>query len=146
MFEYLKFSNIQGQKVRTVLAGLILRLAREERLSGELSFQFPQSVLSRNDQKQLMNALVEVEWLHQREILHIVDKMIPFEMITRDCPDWIELFINRDFIKICQKVHEDDLWLMIGLVLEIPHQQLRVPESCVIVKTIFETRWIEIQA
>ena len=78
MFEYLKFSNIQGQKVRTVLAGLILRLAREERLSGELSFQFPLTVLSPQDQKQLMNTIVEIEWLHQREIIHVIDKMIPF--------------------------------------------------------------------
>ena len=66
MFEYLKFSNIQGQKVRTVLASLILRLAHEERLSGELSFQFPQTLLNEAEQRQLMNTIVEVEWLHQR--------------------------------------------------------------------------------
>lgn len=144
MFEYVKFSNIQGQKVRTVLAGLILQLAREERLSGELSFQFPLTVLSPSDQKQLMNAIVEIEWLHQREIVHVIDKMIPFERITRDCPDWIELFINRDFMRLCQKVQEDDLWMVIGQVLEIPKEKLQLPEAPLIVKTIFEARWAEI--
>ena len=145
MFEYLKFSNIQGQKVRTVLASLILRLAREERLSGELSFQFPQTLLNDAEQRQLMNTIVEVEWLHQREILHVIDKMIPFEQITRDCADWIELFINHDFIRLCQRLHEEDLWRVIGLVLDVPLQVLKVPEAVVIVKTTFETRWIEIQ-
>ena len=145
MFEYLKFSNIQGQKVRTVVASLILRLAREERLSGELSFQFPQTLLNEAEQRQLMNTIVEVEWLHQREILHVIDKMIPFEQITRDCADWIELFINHDFIRLCQRLHEEDLWRVIGLVLDVPLQVLKVPEAVVIVKTTFETRWIEIQ-
>ena len=145
MFEYLKFSNIQGQKVRTVLASLILRLAREERLSGELSFQFPQTLLNEAEQRQLMNTIVEVEWLHQREILHVIDKMSPFERITRDCADWIELFINHDFIRLCQRLHDEDLWRVIGLVLELPLQILKVPEAIVIVKTTFETRWIEIQ-
>jgi hypothetical protein len=146
MFEYLKFSNIQGQKVRTVLASLMLRLSREGRISGEVSFQFPQTLLTVADQRQLMNAIVEVEWLHQREILHVVDKMIPFEMIARECPDWIEVFINHDFIRLCQRLAEDDLWILIGMVLELPHQALCVPEAVLIVKTTFETRWIELQA
>ena len=65
MFEYLKFSNIQGQKVRTVLASLMLRLSREGRISGEVSFQFPQTLLTVADQRQLMNAIVEVGGLNR---------------------------------------------------------------------------------
>lgn len=120
MVQYLKVINIDNDDIRTLIGYLMVQQTGQPHTLGEFSIEMPSSIMTDQRQIALMSSLIDVQWLHQRERHHIIDKIVPFNDLRRQETGWVEMIVNPDFLKLCERIQEEDLWQIIATILRIP--------------------------